>query len=88
MDVYEKSNKLQLLKNTYIKAKHNFLLQSPFLQGLTYVYRGLESKIYLSPEYLLKIWEFCQKILKIVKNLNFAIWKKVPLNFVGPLQLK
>ena len=31
--------------------------------------------------------EFCQKLLKIVKNLNFAILKKVFLNFVGPPRL-
>ena len=28
--------------------------------------------------------EFCQKSLKIVENLNFANWKKVVTNFVGP----
>ena len=31
----------------------------------------------------LKIREFCQKTTKIVEHLNFAIWIKVLLNFVG-----
>ena len=39
----------------------------------------------LSSEMFLKIKEFCQKLSKIVVNLNFAIWKKVLSNFVGLL---
>ena len=38
----------------------------------------------LVPWEFLEKSEFCQKLLKIIKNLNFAIWKKVFSNFIGP----
>ena len=41
-----------------------------------YVYGGLES----FPENLLKIQEFCRKSAKFFENLNFAIWKNMPLS--------
>merc|ERR1711954_608017 len=34
-----------------------------------------------------RIFENSGIFLKIVENLNFAIWKKVFLNFIGPPQL-
>ena len=32
-------------------------------------------------------WEFCLKLPKSIKNLNFAIWKMSFLKFVGLPQL-
>ena len=50
-----------------------------FLQGLRYLYKGL--RIFV------KILGFCGKLANVVKNLNFAIWKKVFSSFVDPPQL-
>ena len=41
----------------------------------------------LVPREFLENSEYCRKSLKIVKNLNFAIWKKVFSNFIGPPRL-